>query len=725
MINIKKFFPYYFILLFTGCANILIYFDIPVLRQVFGFVLVFIPGFLLVDLFGLHRLSSLKKFCLTWGLSIAFLLGIGVVSSFILLVAGFFQPLIYILVVLDFCIIILLGIHFYLKRELNSFDNLSSLRDVIKFSSTEKILLLYLLCLLVCSILGSIMMNYSNNNSLLILYLILLFIGFSVITFFYRHFSSKMFPLFLYFAGLSIILVLPFRSSYLLGIDTHMEYYYFYQTLLNQQWLIVDNSALNVCLSITTLPTIFYNLLNISPIVLFKFLFPIIFSISPLVIFIIAEKYLQKPYCLIAGLFFCVQTIFFWATINARTIIALLFVYLIIFVLLDDEISNKTKNLLAIIFFGSCLVSHYSTTYIAFFIFTSFAVVTLSHKDIEFKNKNVINILTIFCFLLMLYFWYGQIINSGLSVGKGFYVNFSNQLDLFLSDLTTEPVRSNSANALLGKSIFSQSLPYQIKFFTNWEGFILIGLGLLAIIFKNLELSHMKIQSLLKNHSKTDGLFITLSIISILLLILSISLPYISKGYGIERIYAVTFPITSILFVFGAILCATCITWIVDRLKNVPNSINCEKISVFISLAFLISIFACTSGLLFTVLGTPYSLLLETSGAEYNSQFIHDQELTFSSWYIDYYDDNLDIFGDQYSTLRFKSDARIYLKNRFHEILNYKNNDKLNYIFIRYFGTVDNKGFENNIEFDLKEYDSILIKKDVIYANGGSTLYYG
>lgn len=726
MIDLRRFFLYYLILLFVGFTNILIYLDIPFLRQLFGFLLIFIPGFLLVDLFGLNFLSNLKKFCLIWGLSIAFLLGIGAASSFILSSTGFSKPLLYILPVLDLCILIFLGIHFYFRRELYTFDTFSWLRNIIRFNSTEKILLIYLFCLLSIAIFGSYEMNYSENNLLLILYLILLFFGFSIITFFYKRISSNFFPIFLFIVGLSIVLTLPIRSSYLLGIDTHLEYYYFYQTLLNQQWLIIDNSALNVCLSITTLPTIFYNLLNISPILLYKFLFPILFSISSLVIYSIAEKYLQRPYSLIAGLFFIVQTIFFWATINARTIIALLFLYLIIFVLIDDDIPNRMKNLLAIIFFGSVLVSHYSTTYIAFLIFTCFALATFIRKDPEFKNKNMINILTIVCFSLMIYFWYQQIISSGWSVGKGFYVNFSNEVNIFVSDVSTEPVRSDSANALLGKSILNQELPYQVKFFINWQGFMLIGLGLLAVVLNNLEISRVKIKTLLKNLSKTDRSFITFSIILISLLILSISLPYISQGYGIERIYAVTFPITSILFVFGAIFCATCISWGIHKLKNVSDLINCEKICLFIVLTFLIFSFASLSGLSFHLMGNPYSLLLETSGPEYDAIFIQKQELQFTSWHKIFYDKNIPIFGDRYSALRFTSNSGIYMKHEIQSISDYRDNLLPSYFFIRYLGVSRHKILEDNGQLsNLQDYNYILKSKDIVYSNGGSKLYFG
>src|SRR4030043_136102 len=75
-------------------TNIACLLDIPVLRQISGFVfLTFIPGFLILLVLRLNRLGLLEKIVLSVGLSIAFAMFFGLAENILLLAIGFTRPL--------------------------------------------------------------------------------------------------------------------------------------------------------------------------------------------------------------------------------------------------------------------------------------------------------------------------------------------------------------------------------------------------------------------------------------------------------------------------------------------------------------------------------------------------------------------------------------------------------------------------------------------------------
>ncbi len=52
-------------------------------------------------------------------------------------------------------------------------------------------------------------------------------------------------------------MLLTLRSNYIIGIDSHEEYYFFYTTLIHSVWIPDPSFLLSAALSISILPTIF------------------------------------------------------------------------------------------------------------------------------------------------------------------------------------------------------------------------------------------------------------------------------------------------------------------------------------------------------------------------------------------------------------------------------------------------------------------------------------
>ena len=84
----------YSILLFLLLVNVVIFFNVPYLRQALGLIfLLFLPGILLVRLLCLDKLSLEEYFVLIIGLSVSFLLLFGLFLNNVSLIYGYNTPL--------------------------------------------------------------------------------------------------------------------------------------------------------------------------------------------------------------------------------------------------------------------------------------------------------------------------------------------------------------------------------------------------------------------------------------------------------------------------------------------------------------------------------------------------------------------------------------------------------------------------------------------------------
>ena len=180
-----------------------------------------------------------------------------------------------------------------------------------------------------------------------------------------------------------------------------MEYYFFRTTLSNLHWSVFEHSILDACLAISLLPTIYQSILNMHSEFLFEIIYPLIYSVSPLIIYVISKKYVEEGYAFLASCFFMFQVNFLWTGPNARTNTGILFFALAMLVLFSDKIDPLKKRILFIVFMASCMVSHYATTYIFFFILLgAFVGMEILSKKHTFKKTLSLTIVFLFSALI-------------------------------------------------------------------------------------------------------------------------------------------------------------------------------------------------------------------------------------------------------------------------------------------------------------------------------------
>ena len=491
-------------------------------------------------------------------------------------------------------------------------------------------------------------MNTIDNNIILMFLLFLIPIYVIFVCIFNQKFPKRLYPVVILLISLSLVLQLALRSNHLIGSDVLTEYYFFRTTLDNSHWSIMGHSTLDACLSISLLPTIYQSILNVHTEYLYKILYSLLCSVFPVIIYIISKKYVEEGYAFLASMYFMSNHVFLWTEYNARANIAMLFFALAMMTLFNDRIDPLKKKILFIVFMASCMVSHYATAYVFFFVMagTFIGIQILSEK---YTFKKVISLTLVILFFAMIFFWYSQVTETAFNAG----VHFIDETIRSLNSIFVEELRSKSAQMLLGKGdVLQESIVYRIHWVLTWLTFAFIGIGIVTLIRRYKEMSfpepNFKKPDFLKDKFDVGYFVIALACVGLLVVILLI--PYVSVDYGLGRSYPLASTILSVFFVIGGIILSKHFFFLTKRKPVLKEKNNCFFGRAFFSeerfdrentsqirayliiLLVLIPYFLCITGAMYNVFGVPQAITLNSKGWQYDRMYIHDHYLIAGEW---------------------------------------------------------------------------------------------
>ena len=704
------------ILLLTDLAILL---DIPFLRQIIGFLfLTILPGLLILQILKLNKMDLTEKFVLSVGLSVSFLMLFGLLVNNLSLYFGYETPLatIPLLISFNLSFIVLATIGCMINKEpIFSLPNLN-------LTTPEKAFLIVPILFPALSIFGMHVMNTTDNNIILMLMLFLVPIYIVFVCLFNQKFPKRLYPVAIFLISISLLLMVALRSNHLIGVDTHAEYYYFRTTLSNLHWSAFGHSTLDACLAISLLPTIYQSMLNVDAEFLYKILYSLLFSISPLVIYVLSKRYVGKLYGFLTSCFFMSLHNFLLTPLHARTNTAILFFALAMMVLFSDKIDPLKKRILFIVFMASCMVSHYSTTYIFFFIMlgTFIGVEILSKK---YTVKKVVSLTITILFFAFIFFWYSQVTEAAFNSGVRFIENTFTNLNKFF----VEEMRSSSTQAVLGEGIMQKGIPHKIEFVLTWLTFAFIGIGIITLIRRCKEMSFPE-----RNFTKTDFLrekfevgYFVAALVCSGILVATVALPFVSVGYGMDRAHLLGIIILSVFFVIGGIILSkqTFKKSLIKKKQKEGGKENAEVRAYLIILLVLIPYFLCVTGVAYQMFGVPRAIALNSEGEQYDRYYTHDQESCAAKWLKSNTNEKAKIYVDWYGNSKLKSQGMIrssiyansLIENRY---------IKEGYIYIRYTGAVKGKLMDKDQQWhNLTEYSHLFIGVSEIYNNGGSEVW--
>ena len=219
----------------------------------------------------------------------------------------------------------------------------------------------------ILSVIGSTVLNNGGTGTVSILMLVLANLYILVLSIGHRRFSQSIYAPALFGLSVSLLLMYSMRSWHVLGWDVHQEMEVFSATLAHERWSMSYFPGLdyNACLSITILPTVLVKLLRITPEYIFKFVFQLIFAVTPVAIYATARRYFPPVIAFLAGVLFISQTWFFelMPALN-RQEIAIVFFALFLFALTNNTSPYKVRRAMLYLCSLGLVLSHYSTTYL-------------------------------------------------------------------------------------------------------------------------------------------------------------------------------------------------------------------------------------------------------------------------------------------------------------------------------------------------------------------------
>ena len=717
--------------------------DIPFIRQVSGFVLLaIIPGFLFLRILRSKKFDVGTTFLLSVGLSLALLLLIGALMNLLGTLSLVSQPLSFVpMTIIVNAVVCIMNVLSYLRnRDIQTFE----VRNM-RFSP-----LLCSLILPIMSIAGVLLVGYFHNNMLSLAVVIVISAVFVVSILSSRaspklssyHISSYHILILLSIV-LSLVLSQALSSNYLYGDDIHDEFNTFLATKNVSYWNPQNNSYVqqssdNSMMSITVLPTILSNLLNINADWLFKIVFPIFFLVVPLGLYQLYRRYWGERSAFVSVIFFVANFAFFAVVLtNSKQMIGEIFFVLLFLVLFSKNTDNSRNKwiIFAILFFG-LMVSHYSMTYM-FLLFVFFAWLggrLLWKPTITRISGSLVAFSACLSFL-----WYAYIIQPRFDGPFGKFVGvIQTTIVTFSREFFSLESRGGDVQAALG----SVARPTAIHF----VGTLLYDLTILLILIGFVSL-------IVKwRRGKFDSAFFSVISLAMGLLVLVVVVPNFAGFLELGRLYHILLLFLSPLFVLGIEAFVSTISRL--RAPKNPPSLNDEEkktsYCLILTSIILLAFFLFQTGLVYEVTRDPVpsSIALSRYRMEnYSFGLIHESDVSSASWLSQYgrientwtFADSVSISHvlDSYSAvdrgmilLLSNTTGRMLYGGTYDEHNSFFFNLNTTYIYLSSFSIAEEKVpfyVQKNIYYDFDEIP-ILNNTDVfvnrIYSNGKSENLY-
>lgn len=710
--------------------NIALTLRIPYILPFIGFIaLCFIPGFLLYTLFNIGISDDYEKYLFYVGLSIAFDIFFGLIINTICPILGEYHPLSTQNLQICFSIILLL-----LIIVITIFKRTPEISFKIpKLLIKEKLILTFACTIVILSEIGIYLINQSSTNILFIFSIFLLPLLLVVIIICHNSSMSRIYPIILFLIGFSLIMALALRSNLIIGDDSHEEFFFFATTLTQAIWIPDPSFILSAALSISILPTIFENFLYIDSQLLFKILYPVLFSVTPLVVFTIVKRYTSELFALIASCFLIFQQSFIYTTSNSRTSLAIFFLAFAILVLGNQRLLNPKKYALIILFMIATIFAHYTTSIIfLFMLITTYIFDVLISGPDDRKRNRFINVSLIVFFAGFIFFWYHKIITTVFRNG----LLYALARPSIFQDLIYNDVNKYNQALKIVPSVFLRFANY-----TRYIMYIFIFIGVSYAICRYIQKRFQK-KSAREFPLKIDKEIVYLGSISFALLFLTVFAPILFFGYDTDRIWQLVSLILPIFLVTGT---CTFFNFLLQKGKRIFS----EKRRIQIVHHFLKYVDShqekLISGILLILL-TPqlfiitgindqfyqgkYSLLLNSP--QYEKNVFYDTNNS-SEFYFTFDQDAVALRWFDYNTILNASIGSDYYGNKkitsligqrstlYQESILMRNNANIQSVFL----SVSN-GF-NDIMFitpttfsDNSSFNYILDQKNKIFSNGAN-----
>ena len=688
----------------------LINIHIPLLREVISFVyLLFIPGILILRILKLHNFSNTEVLLYSAGLSVTSLMFMGFLINIIYPLFNILNPISFFYVIITiFIFVVILSILSYIRDKDFSNPEYFNTKDL-----PVKMVFLYLIPFL--AIIGTYLMNYYQDNILLMVMIPLIAIIPILVAF--DKIPEKLYPSLVFVIAISLLFHTSLISSYIWGWDINVEYYFASSVINNAYWNMQISSNVNAMLSITMLAPILSKISGMDLVWVFKIIYPLLFSLVPLGLYMVFKDQSNEKIAFLS-IFFFMGIFTFFREMNqlCRQEIAEIFFLLLIMLMINLKMNKMKRSILFVIFAFSLIVSHYGLSYIYMIMLvvaisiiyllqiSKLKLIILKVRNKLFKlnikdyhiTQNKLTSSFVVLFIIFGLSWYIYVSGSAFEtiVGIGNHVLSSISTDLLSSD-TSQGL--NTLNA--GVSSPLHKIPQYLNLL--FQFFIVIG-----------------VLSTLKSINKFKLEYVIFVFVSLFILILSVILPYFASSLSMTRIYHIVLFFLAPFAIIGGVYSFKILYKLVRRswTKNQVNN-SLKLISLLLSVLFLFF-----TGFIYEVNQdepTSFSLNKNVDYSVFNNpevlsiKWLHDMKRN-ELIYADAYRYTL-LIGFEQNKIAILSSSYDLSKNGYLFLGDY--NIKTGTVFI------SNK--ENAVTTQSYISDnSFILNKNRIYENGYSNIYY-
>jgi len=398
--------------------------------------------------------------------------------------------------------------------------------------------LVLLLCFLpILSVLGAAFVkNWSNNHLLLLLFItISALIGLSS----RNKIPSRLYGLAIVAIASALLFQTTMVSDYLEGWDIHMEYYLAQTTRMNSRldfgftssWPGLNNY--NSMLSITILPVIMALVLNCGLLQVLTVVYPMVFSLVPLVLYKIYESQFGQRVAFFSVVFFMSFSVFYVEMpYLARQMVGELFFVLLLFLQLNKDKDSVGRAVMLIVFSAALVFSHYSLSYVyaayvALLILLSWTLRQARPSSKQFTRSH----LALFVVLAFSWYMFVSLSSPLISLATVAVTTVKTAFTEFLNLQTRDPAILYA----LSPAISIWRGISRIIFFTT---VVLTGIGYARIWLSR------------RSRGPSPG-YLSAAYVSVVLILVSVVLPNFAASLNMGRIYHIGLIISAPFCILG------------------------------------------------------------------------------------------------------------------------------------------------------------------------------
>ena len=685
--------------------------QIPIMRPLIGFVyLIFVPGIIILRILKLHKLGNIETLLYTVGLSITALMFTGFLMNIIYPFFGIPGPISTTSLIFTLSMVVLCLCYVSYKRDKEFSD--PSFIEIKEILSPP---LLFLCLIPFLSIFGTYMVNFHQDNTILMFLITILALIVVLITF-DKFIPKKLYPLAVFMITISLLYQSSLISMYLCGWDIQFECYLCNLVKTEAMWDSTIPETYNAMLSIVMFAPIFSNVCNMSITWVFKIAYPLIFALVPLGLYQVFQKQTNDKIAFLSCFFLISQSVFYTEMLAlARQQIAELFLILLMLLMIDKNMDRMKRAGLFIIFAFSLVVSHYGLSYI--FMFSLIAVCSMFFLDRWHKNHDNVTKVIITPRFVALYItftlaWYmyvssssafDTIVRIGDHIASSIFTDFLN------------PETAEGVELIMWKTV---SPLHEVTKYLHLISQFFIAIGTYTLLAKHKEM-------------KFEKEYAAFSYVNFMICFAGVAIPFFASSLNTSRLYHITLIFLAPFCVIGGMTFFRMVNHAVKKswMDRIVGS-SLRVLSVFFAIFLLFN-----SGWVYEVVQDhPGSISLSQESVK-----VYGDDASKNAFYAAYYLDE-DIAGVEWISKNRDNESKIYAdytRRRLvftsygmmpdeHKLTNTTKVRDESYIYLGYpnvhYGLM--YGPDQREYWNITDVSALLDESHEIYSNGGAQVYY-